>query len=69
MYFLPPLFPFGQVVATPGALAAVGVSRLMLCLGRHTRGDWGWAKIDVQARRMLYPRIFNSVQFARPSQV
>ncbi|SHM13606.1 hypothetical protein SAMN05216428_1152 [Nitrosospira sp. Nsp11] len=41
MCFLQSLFPFGRVVATPGALAAVGISRLMLCLGRHTRGDWG----------------------------
>ena len=38
-----PLFPLGQVVATPGALeycAKNNVSPLTL-IGRHHRGDWG----------------------------
>ena len=38
-----PLFPLGQTVATPGALAAlerVGVVAEAL-LDRHVRGDWG----------------------------
>jgi len=38
-----PLFPYGQAVATPGALAALslaGVSPEAL-LDRHVRGDWG----------------------------
>lgn len=38
-----PLFPLGQVVATPGALeycAKNDISPLTL-IGRHHRGDWG----------------------------
>lgn len=37
----PPLFPLGQVVATPGALEAAPYARLMEALARHARGDWG----------------------------
>jgi len=38
-----PLFPTGQIVATPGALALLGrVNRSPLeFLSRHLRGDWG----------------------------
>jgi hypothetical protein len=38
-----PLFTLGQVVATPGALAAIGVSGddLSIYLSRHQSGDWG----------------------------
>ena len=39
-----PLFHLGQLVATPGALAALdkfGVQPLDLVLGRHVVGDWG----------------------------
>jgi hypothetical protein len=38
-----PLFPPGQIVATPGALALLGqVNKLPLeFLSRHLRGDWG----------------------------
>lgn len=39
----PPLFPMGQIVATPGALEALeeaGVEPPEL-LRRHARGDWG----------------------------
>ena len=38
-----PLFPLGQIVATPGALAALdkaGQTPLDF-LARHVRGDWG----------------------------
>lgn len=38
-----PLFPLGQVVATPGALALVerlGIN-LFTLLHRHEHGDWG----------------------------
>ena len=38
-----PLFPLGQLVATPGALqalAAAGVTPAQL-LARHVTGDWG----------------------------
>lgn len=37
----PPRFPLGQIVSTPGALAACPNDHLMRCLSRHTRGDWG----------------------------
>jgi len=41
-------FDPGQVVATPGALAAIGVSGddLNIYLARHQPGDWG----DIDAR-------------------
>ena len=39
-----PLFRLGQILATPGALAALdrlGVDPLFLVLGRHVLGDYG----------------------------
>ncbi|MEZ6131191.1 MAG: hypothetical protein R3C59_21160 [Planctomycetaceae bacterium] len=38
-----PLFPLGQVVATPGALESLGQAGQtpLEFLGRHVRGDWG----------------------------
>ena len=39
-----PLFRLGQILATPGALAALdkfGVQPLNLVLSRHVLGDWG----------------------------
>jgi hypothetical protein len=38
-----PLFALGRVVATPGALAAIGISGddLSSYLARHQSGDWG----------------------------
>lgn len=37
-----PLFPLGQVVATPGALdASSGPLHFVGLLARHVRGDWG----------------------------
>lgn len=36
-----PLFPLGEIVATPGALEACNPVHLTRCLGRHSRGDWG----------------------------
>ena len=46
-----PLFTLGQVVATPGALAAIWVSGddLSTYLARHQSGDWG--DIDAHDRR------------------
>ena len=46
-----PLFTLGRVVATPGALAAIGVSGddLSTYLARHQSGDWG--DIDAHDRR------------------
>lgn len=34
-------FSLGQIVATPGALAACPPEHLHACLARHMRGDWG----------------------------
>ena len=38
-----PLFPLGQIVATPGALAALERAKQMPTrfLARHAIGDWG----------------------------
>jgi hypothetical protein len=37
----PALFPLGQIVSTPGAMAACSPDYLYRCLFRHSRGDWG----------------------------
>ena len=34
-------FPLGQVVATPGVIAAIPNAEMMRTLARHARGDWG----------------------------
>lgn len=34
-------FPLGQIVGTPDALQAVAPARVLECLSRHARGDWG----------------------------
>ena len=36
-----PKFQLGQIVATPGAIAACSPQHLTRCLHRHSRGDWG----------------------------
>ncbi len=36
-----PLFELGQIVSTPGALAACTPDYVLNCLQRHARGDWG----------------------------
>lgn len=36
-----PLFPLGQIVATPGVLEAVSYMRIMTALARHACGNWG----------------------------
>lgn len=38
-----PLFPLGQVVATPGALASLTTNQISIqaLLQRHVSGDWG----------------------------
>lgn len=49
-----PLFPLGQIVATPGALAASRYPEQFLeLLARHVRGDWGCVDPDdAEANRM-----------------
>lgn len=49
-----PLFPLGQIVATPGALAASRYPmQFMELLGRHVRGDWGCIDPDdAEANRL-----------------
>lgn len=36
-----PLFPFGQVVATPNALEVVTPDEIRVAFQRHLNGDWG----------------------------
>jgi hypothetical protein len=46
-----PIFTLGRVVATPGALAAMGISGddISTYLARHQSGDWG--DVDAYNRR------------------
>jgi hypothetical protein len=45
-----PLFPLGQTVQTPNALATLQPLSVIICLGRHVRGDWGnCGKEDAQS--------------------
>ena len=46
-----PLFSLGQIVATPGALAALGKAGQtpLEFLERHVRGDWG--ELDEEDRK------------------
>jgi hypothetical protein len=46
----PHRFPLGQIVATPGALAACDPHHLQTCLYRHSRGDWGNTCTEDKAR-------------------
>ena len=41
VFFAPTLFPLGQIVSTPDALAACSPVYRAHCLNRHARGDWG----------------------------
>jgi hypothetical protein len=36
-----PLFPMGQLMATPGAIEALTHADIQLALSRHLTGDWG----------------------------
>ncbi len=36
-----PLFPMGQIVATPGVLDLIGHEGCLLLLRRHAGADWG----------------------------
>lgn len=44
-----PRFPLGSVVATPGALEALGATDILKGLLRHADGDWG--DLDPHDRR------------------
>ena len=44
-----PRFPLGQLVATPGALAALTPADIHAALTRHAAGDWG--EVDEDDRR------------------
>lgn len=35
------VFPLGEIVATPGAIAKFSSEFLATCLARHANGDWG----------------------------
>ena len=48
-----PLFPLGQIVATPGALdASRDPGHFLELLARHVRGDWGCVDEDVETNRL-----------------
>ena len=50
-YVVKPLFTLGRIVATPSALAAMGISGedLSTYLARHQSGDWG--DVDAHDRK------------------
>ena len=50
------LFDLGQIVATPGALAACSREYMAQCLARHVRGDWG--VIDAEDHKANFDAIF-----------
>jgi hypothetical protein len=51
------LFDLGQIVATPGALAACSPEHMAQCLARHVRGDWGC--IDPEDRKENFDAMFS----------
>jgi hypothetical protein len=56
-YGVKPLFPLGQVVATPGALAAIEKAGQQPgdFLARHVSGDWGEVPPeDVKEKRLQF---------------
>jgi len=46
---MPTLFPLGQTVITPGALAALSPADVLTAIERHASGDWG--NLDVEDRK------------------
>lgn len=66
MYYIPPLFALGQIVTTPGALAEVGQSRLIHCLCRHMRGDWGCVCAEDRETNLEAVREGNRILSAYP---
>ena len=51
------LFDLGQIVATPGALAACSREYMQQCLALHVRGDWGC--IDAEDRKANFDALFS----------
>jgi hypothetical protein len=51
-----PLFPLGQVVSMPGALAALTTPDIETALRRHVAGDWGEVDADDRAENNLSVR-------------
>ena len=50
-----PRFDLGQIVTTPGALAACPPDHFHKCLARHLTGDWGSEEVltNVDGRFVL----------------
>ena len=38
---VPPRFPLGRILATPGVLGSVSQKEMLGALARHASGDWG----------------------------
>ena len=52
MYYTPPLFPLGKVVATSTVAGSIPQAYLLHCLRRHMQGDWGCVcEEDAQTNR------------------
>lgn len=49
-------FALGAIVSTPGVLEAVSRPRILECLTRHARGDWGQVCKDDAAENNLATR-------------
>ena len=47
-------FALGKIVGTPDALAAVMPERILECLARHARGDWGDVCAEDAAENNLF---------------
>lgn len=67
-----PLFPLGQLLATPGALRTLqecGVTPASLVLNRHALGDWGDLDADDQEQNLAAlrngSRIFSAYNLSR----
>jgi hypothetical protein len=62
------LFALGQILSTPGALAACAPVYMEQCLARHLGGDWGVVCADDhQGRRLATVRWSAGIAFSRPS--
>jgi hypothetical protein len=52
-----PMFPLGQILATPGALNAIGECHQnpLVVLARHSAGDWDGHKHTAMGHKVLAP--------------